>query len=70
MYWFVIQYFGTMRIDRYRILWYDCRVCCVNIVEGAITMQYTDNEAALIGGLIGGVIGWVVNRKKKKAGSA
>ena len=26
--------------------------------------------AALIGGLIGGVIGWVVNRKKKKAGSA
>ena len=52
MYWFVIQYFGTMRIDRYRILWYDCRVCCVNIVEGAITMQYTDNEAALIGGLI------------------
>ena len=41
-----------MRIDRYRILWYDCRVCCVNIVEGAITMQYTDNEAALIGGLI------------------
>ena len=52
MYWFVIQYFGTMRIDRYCILWYDCRVCCVNIVEGAITMQYTDNEAALIGGLI------------------
>ena len=24
----------------------------------------------IIGGLIGGVIGWVVNRKKKKAGSA
>ena len=34
---------------------------CVNLV---IAM------AALIGGLIGGVIGWVVNRKKKKAGSA
>ncbi|MDY5622390.1 MAG: hypothetical protein SPF43_05155, partial [Bacteroidales bacterium] len=33
VYWFVIQYFGTMRIDRYCILWYDCRVCCVNIVE-------------------------------------
>ena len=31
----------------YCILWYDCHVCCVKI-----TMQYTDNEAALIGGLI------------------
>ena len=28
-----MQYFGTMRIDRYCILWYDCHVCCVNIAE-------------------------------------
>ena len=40
-------------------------------IQGAVTLGIACATFGLvIGGLIGGVIGWVVNRKKKKAGSA